>query len=195
MPAYEKPLRIFVVCSSPKGAEALRALLADEGAPEIVWAKNGGEARRIVLSERFDAALVSSPLTDEFGDALALSLCCDAQCETVLLVRSELFDEVSGKVEDYGVLTVARPISRALFHQAFRLALASSRRADSLKRENLELLSKLDEIKLVERAKWALIEAAGMSENEAHRYIEKTAMNERRTRADVARDVLKKSRA
>ncbi|MEA5051194.1 MAG: ANTAR domain-containing protein [Oscillospiraceae bacterium] len=194
MGADERPLRVFVVCSTDNGAAAIRKLLADEGAGEPVLARSGGEARRLLLSEEFDAAVVNAPLSDEFGDALALTLCADVQCETLLIVRSELFDEVTGRVEDAGVLTVSKPVSRALFHQAFRLALASRRRADSLKRENRELLTRIDEIRLVERAKWALI-AAGMTEAEAHRRIEKTAMDTRETRADVARSILQKYHA
>lgn len=191
MSAYQKPARVFVACSSDRGDAMVRALLEGEGVCDAVYAKSGGEARRILMSESFDAAVVNAPLSDEFGDALALALCCDMLVETLLLVRGELIDEVGGKVEDYGVLTVGKPVSRALFHQAFRLALASGRRAAGLKRENRELLSKIDEIKLIERAKWSLIEGRGLSEAEAHRFIEKRAMDSRRPRADVARDILK----
>ncbi|MEA4912365.1 MAG: ANTAR domain-containing protein [Oscillospiraceae bacterium] len=190
----EKPLRVFVVCSTDNGAAGLRSLLAGEGAHEVILAKNGGEARRILLNERFDAAVVNAPLSDEFGDTLAMMLCGDALCETLLVVRGELYDEVCGRVEDAGVLTVAKPVSRAQFHQAFRLALASRRRADTLKRENRALLTRIDEIKLVERAKWALI-GAGYTEAQAHRHIEKTAMDTRQTRADAAREILQKEHA
>ena len=47
------------------------------------------------------------------------------------------------------------------------------------------------EIRLVNKAKWALIEKKGMTEEEAHKYIEHMAMDERITRKEAAEKVLK----
>ena len=41
------------------------------------------------------------------------------------------------------------------------------------------------------RAKWLLIERRGMTEAEAHRYIEKEAMDTRLPKREVARDILR----
>ena len=49
---------------------------------------------------------------------------------------------------------------------------------------------KLQQVRLVSRAKCCLIAEKGMSESEAHRYIEKAAMDSRRDRADVAQEIL-----
>ena len=46
---------------------------------------------------------------------------------------------------------------------------------------------KIQEIRLVTRAKWTLIQCLGMSEEEAHRYIEKQAMDNRISRREVAK--------
>ena len=49
---------------------------------------------------------------------------------------------------------------------------------------------KIQEIRLVNKAKWALIQCLGMTEEEAHRHIEKRAMDERLTRREVASRIL-----
>ena len=49
---------------------------------------------------------------------------------------------------------------------------------------------KIQEIRLVNRAKWALIQCLGMTEEAAHRHIEKQAMDERISRREVAMRVL-----
>ena len=46
------------------------------------------------------------------------------------------------------------------------------------------------QLRLVSRAKCLLIENRGMTEAEAHHYIEKEAMNSRRTREQVAEEIL-----
>ena len=48
----------------------------------------------------------------------------------------------------------------------------------------------MEEIRLVNRAKWLLIEQLKMTEAEAHRHIEKQAMDRCVTRRAVAEDIL-----
>ncbi len=195
MPLCDKSLRVFLVTAAQKGFEITSSLLASEGRFDIVWAKNAGEARRILMSEAFDIAVINTPLGDENGISLACFISAEKQTETIMFVKSDFFDEVSEKVMDSGVLCVAKPINKIAFHQAFRLALASAKRSATLLSENRQLLLKLDEIKLIERAKWALIEHEGLCESEAHRRIEKLAMDLRISRAEVAKQILSKHSA
>ena len=54
----------------------------------------------------------------------------------------------------------------------------------------MRLQDKIEEIRLVSRAKCVLIEVLGMTEPQAHRYLEKQAMDLRCTRREVAQGVL-----
>ena len=49
---------------------------------------------------------------------------------------------------------------------------------------------KIREIRLVDRAKCLLIQYGGMSEEEAHRAIEKQAMDRQVTRVNIAEEIL-----
>ena len=49
----------------------------------------------------------------------------------------------------------------------------------------------MEDIRVVNKAKWFLIEQLKMTEQEAHRYIEKQAMDSRVPRVRVAEDILK----
>ena len=53
-----------------------------------------------------------------------------------------------------------------------------------------EYIDMAEEIKLVNRAKSCLMQYLKFSEPQAHRYIEKQAMDTRRTRKDVAKHIL-----
>ena len=61
----------------------------------------------------------------------------------------------------------------------------------NLQNENVRLQQKIQEIRMVDRAKCALIQYLHMSEPDAHRYIEKQAMDLRITRREVAEEILK----
>ena len=109
----------------------------------------------------------------------------------ILIVKSELADDVSAKVEEFGILVVPKPVGRALFYQSLKLISATRRRILNLKQENVKLQKKIEEIRLVDRAKCVLIQHLHFTEAQAHRYIEKQAMDLRVTRREVAENILK----
>ena len=49
---------------------------------------------------------------------------------------------------------------------------------------------KIEEIRIVNKAKWLLIDQLKMTEQEAHRYIEKQAMDRCVTRRTIAENIL-----
>ena len=88
-------------------------------------------------------------------------------------------------------MSVEKPVGRAMLYQALRLVIATRQRIKGLHKENLKLHSKIDEMRLIDRAKCVLIQYLGMSEASAHRYIEKQAMDMRTTRREIAESILK----
>jgi response regulator NasT len=111
--------------------------------------------------------------------------------QVILVVKSELVDAVSEKVEDWGVFALAKPLNRVLFWSALKLANAAFNKMTRLHKENDRLLQKLDDTRLIDRAKCLLIQYLNMSENQAHKYIEKQAMDMRMTRKEIANSILK----
>ena len=95
---------------------------------------------------------------------------------------------------DFELIVVNAPLpdefGHDLFLQAIHMAAASNHRLLVLRQENARMQEKLQQVRLVSRAKCCLIAEKGMSESEAHRYIEKAAMDSRRDRADVAQEIL-----
>ena len=55
----------------------------------------------------------------------------------------------------------------------------------------VSIRDKMEEIKIVNRAKWALINSCNMTEADAHRYIEKQAMDRCVTRREIAETIIK----
>jgi len=49
----------------------------------------------------------------------------------------------------------------------------------------------MEEIRVINRAKWVLIKHVNMTEDEAHRLIEKQAMDTRTTRRAVAESIIR----
>lgn len=94
-------------------------------------------------------------------------------------------------MEDYGVYVLEKPLNKQMFYQSIKLINASQKKLMGLRKENSKLQVKIEEIKLVDRAKCTLIQYLKFTESQAHRYIEKQAMDMRKTRYEIAQDILK----
>lgn len=186
------PLSVLIVTGSSSAASLLSGLLPGDAFSPIISCGNAGQCRRLLSSQQFDMILVDTPLTDEFGTQLALELVENRFCSVILLAKNTSFDQVTGQVEDSGVLTVLKPTTRDELYRAVKLAAATRSRLITAERQTVSLKEKMDEIRLINRAKWALISKQGMSEPDAHRYIEKQAMDTRTSRVAIAQSVLKK---
>lgn len=183
---------VLLVAGTEKGRESISSLLREAGGyPTITAVSCGNEARRLILDGEWDTVVINSPLPDESGEDLARMVTEQTLSAAVMLVRMEFVDEVAAVVEDAGVLVVPKPIVKQVFFQSLKLANSMRRRLVSLRSENSKLQRKIEEIKLVDRAKWALIQYLHMNEQQAHRYIEKQAMDLRQSRRDVAERIIK----
>lgn len=182
--------RALIVSGSEKAMETLAQFLLAYGYNDLTSAASGGEVRRLMNSQEYGLIVVNSPLTDEFGHELSIVLAEKTSSGIILLCKADIADDVSDKVADYGVCVVSRPINKSILHQSLRLVEATRSRVLGLKQENSKLMVKLDEMRHINRAKFMLMQHQGLPEPEAHRYIEKQAMDTRSTRKDVALRIL-----
>lgn len=181
----------LIVSYTEKSAVYLAEFLAEASVTNITTLSNAGEARRMLLEKDFDLCIINTPLPDEFGESLARNIASKEISEVILIVKSELFDEVSDRVEECGVITIAKPISKPLFWNALKLASAMHKRIKAIQNENKKLIQKIEDIRIIDRAKCILISHLSITEPEAHRYIEKQAMDMRMSRRNVAEEILK----
>ena len=110
-----------------------------------------------------------------------------------------------------GLAAVVREPLRAAAEEAFRglgvfvlpslggktlclavdMAVKSGERLRVLGSENVRLKESIGDLKLIDRAKCALIQYLNMTEESAHRFIEKQAMDRRVSKREVALGILK----
>jgi response regulator NasT len=185
-------LRVLVVSSTAKGAESLSSLIREyEGYIDIATSTSCSEARRMILDNEYDLVVINAPLADESGEELASMITGQTLSGVIMVVRNEYMETMETIMGASGVLVVAKPIIKQLFFQTLGLARSMRRRLTLLQNENDKLQKKIEEIKRIDRAKWTLIQNLGMDEQQAHRYIEKQAMDLRKSRYDVASAILK----
>ena len=186
----DKRSSVMIVSSSKKAAEYLTGVLPKDDYSPVITVESAGDAKRRLVDTPCDIVIINTPLKDDFGLELAVDISeKDASC-VALLVKSEYYEQVSYKAEDYGIITVAKPSSTPVILQSVRMLVAMSAKMRRLEKKASTLEMKMEEIRLVNRAKLLLIEQLKMSEAQAHRYIEKQAMDRCVTKRTIAESII-----
>ena len=190
MSLRERVYSVLLVSNSDKFNRSLLSALPERICYPVRVVMGVSAARKELLERSYDIVMINTPLPDDYGTRLAIDLSSDIGIGVVIFVRSELFSEVYDQVSDYGVLTLQKPASGQLLNQSLLLLFATRERLKKMEKKAASLEEKMEEIRLVNRAKWTLIDKQGLSEQDAHRYIEKTAMDRCVTRGIIAREII-----
>lgn len=183
--------KALIVSGSSQGLDVLvKMVMSCTGIKNVSTITSGAETRRLVSNTDYDIIIINTSLSDEFGHELSIYLAEHTNSGIILICKSAITDEISERVIDYGVCVIPKPVNKTLFFQAVKLATATRSRIMGYQRENARLQVKLDEIKLINRAKCVLMQYLKLTEPQAHRYIEKQAMDTRQTKMEVAKSIL-----
>lgn len=184
--------RILIVSSNEKATSAI-AILVKDAFPACSQSviNTGLETRKIISNNNYDAVIINSPLSDEYGNELAEFIIESTTASCIMIVKAENADAISERVEDVGVMVIPKPLNRQYFYQAMKFVNASRKRLLGLQNQNIKLQKKLEEIRNLNRAKFALMQYLSFTEQQAHRYIEKQAMDLRITKNQVALKIIK----
>ena len=181
---------VLVVSAAAKFHTSLRGMLPEDRYEPLCAAGSVAEARRMLLERLFDIVIISAPLPDEFGTKLALHIIERSSAGVLLLVKAEHYPDLAARLSPQGILLLQKPTTPALLLQSMQLLCGTRERLRRMEEKTATIEEKMAEIRLVNRAKWRLIQERGLTEQEAHRYIEKQAMDRCVTRRTVAEEIL-----
>ncbi len=182
---------VLIVSPTAKSSDFLKEILHEASFNIITSSLTCSEARRMVSERDFDLVIINAPLKDENGEIFSRYVASTGRSQVILIVKAEHFEEISAVTEDDGVFTLAKPINRTVFWSALKLAKSMHNRIRKMHKENNKLKQKIEDIRIIDRAKCVLISYMNMNENDAHKYIEKQAMDMRETKRQIAENILK----
>lgn len=184
--------KALIVSSYVKFYKTIKPFVLKAGFADTLFASGIDDAKRIFMtSSDISAVIINTPLKDSFALDFALDTASKKCVGIMILVPHNLYEQVSEKTSPAGILTIMKPTSEVIVLQTLRLLKASSERIITYEEKNCELQDKMEEIKLLSRAKMLLIENLGMTEEQAHKYIEHRAMDSRLSKKTVSENIIK----
>ena len=182
---------VLVVSSNSRFNDAITPLLPYSEYYPVCFVSNIAAARREILARTYDFIIINAPLPDDFGTRFAIDICARTESVVLLLLKSDSYEQINSKVQPYGVFTLLVPTPMQTLKQGLRWMAAARERLRKLESKALTIEEKMEEIRLVNRAKWLLIEQLKMTEAEAHRHIEKQAMDRCCSKKEIALGIIK----
>ena len=109
----------------------------------------------------------------------------------LLMVRSDVYTTTYNRVAEYGVYVLPKPTAKPIVSQAIDWMIATRERLKKFEKKTMSTEEKMQEIRIVNRAKWVLIDGLKMTEADAHRYFEKQAMDRCISKREIAEEIIK----
>lgn len=184
------PTRVVVAEDEAIIRMDLRELLQEEGYDVVAESGRGDEALAMVQKHRPDVALLDIKMPGMDGISVARRISAERLCAVVLVTafsQRELIEEAT----DAGVHGyVVKPFERHDLVPAIEVGLARFGAERLLSEQVASVEERLEVRKIVDRAKGRLMDAHGLSEQDAFGFIQRTAMQSRRQMRNVADDIV-----
>ena len=184
-------VRALLVSSSEAQTQRISALLTRA---RIVPFDHAGSAQQAL--EQFDAGgidgvLIAEPIAGSSGRELALQLKKRHCMAALLLAAPEHAGTDAALLEQSGVLVLPNDAPESLIVQTIRLLTAVRIQLEQMQHKTEKLEAKVADIRIINRAKLLLVQHLQMTETEAHKYIEKQAMDTSMRRRTIAENIIR----
>ncbi len=186
----ERVYSVLLVSNSEKFNTAFQEMLSPARYQPVRIAASASEAKRCTAERDYDFIVINLPLPDEAGTRFAIDCCRSHSAVVLVFVKSEIFPEIYDRVAEHGIFALAKPTSRSALSQGLSWMISARERLRLLERRTLSIEERMEEIRIINRAKCLLISQEHMEEPAAHHYIERLAMDHCISKRDAAQNII-----
>lgn len=183
-----RPLRVLAADADPAARAFYRDALTALG-HHVCLADSGRQILDLCKAVTPDLVITADRLPDAGGFEVASALCADRPVPVVVAAESP--DPGAWAAAGCHVLGhLARPLRADALAAAVTIAVRCFDQLRAAREEAAQLRQALEERKVIERAKGAVVRYCAVGEDEAYRRMRKLATDGGKRMIDVARDVL-----
>jgi AmiR/NasT family two-component response regulator len=165
-------------------------MLSEEGYEVVGQAGDGETAVALATELRPDLVLMDVKMPKLDGISAAEQIAADRIAPVVMLTAFSQRDLVDRARQAGAMAYVVKPFGKADLIPAIEIARARFAEIQAVEAEVTDLTERLESRKAVDRAKGMLQAGLGLTEPEAFRWIQKTAMDLRKSMREVAEGVI-----
>lgn len=182
-------LRVLLAVSGPKTEKVFSDMIMEWRNADIIVRNTSREAWKTLQDTTYSIVVVLSPLVDGQGIDLA-EMAARTSSGVIFVCRPQAYEKALDKLQESGVYVFSTDMGKKIFHQALRMMYAVNIRLAKDVPQTRMLQDRIKDIRIINRAKCLLIQYERLSEEEAHKTIEKEAMNRQMSRRQIAEEIL-----
>jgi two-component system, response regulator PdtaR len=168
----------------------VKEILEEEGYEVVGQTGRGDQAIDLARELQPDLTILDIKMPGLDGLTAAKTIASERLSAVLILTAFSQHDLVEQAREAGALAYLVKPFQKSDLIPAVEMALGRHEQLLALERENADLAERLEARKAIDRAKGRLMDEHGMSESQAWRFLQTSAMNTRRKIFDVANDVI-----
>lgn len=180
---------ILVVSKNEALAQLLKNLLPKDRFT-LLFSSLIPQAQRFLISRSVHLVIIDLPLKEESGLRFAQQIAIRSSLGLLLLMNTTFYQNYGARMEEAGIPVLAKPLSHQALYQCIHLSSVLQKRIVQYEKETIDLKEKMKEIQLINQAKWLLINNKKLSEEQAHHYLLKQAMDRCCTKYEIAKQII-----
>ncbi len=181
---------ILIIASSEEAQTGISSMAVQAGITDI-YTCDGRSARETAQTRDYTVIAAVLPIGEEYGLDAVSHISRHCRSSLVVFAPAKAYDEVCSRIIHTGAVILPRSIAVNVAVNILKTACIHKERMEELASSNSTLKGAVDEIKLVNRAKCVLMEYLRISEKDAHKQLQKKAMDRRISLSEAAADILK----
>ena len=190
MPKNSRPTRVLVAEDEALIRLDLVELLTDEGFEVIGQAADGEEAVKFARELQPDLVIMDVKMPKMDGIAAAQEI-AEERIAPIVMLTAFSERELVERARDAGAMAyVVKPFDASDVIPAIEIAIGRFAEIKAIEEELASLEDRFESRKIIDQAKGSLQESLGLTEPEAFRWIQKTAMDLRKSMREVAEGVI-----
>ena len=180
---------VLLAVSGPKTEMVVADMVLEWRKAELTVRTTSREAWKSLQETTYSLVIVLSPLSDGQGIDLA-QMAAQTCAGGIFVCRPQGYDAALQKLGETGVYVFSTDMGKRIFQQALRMMYAVNIRLAKDAPQTQMLQDRIKDIRVITRAKCLLIQYERMSEDQAHKTIEREAMNRQMSRREIAEEIL-----
>lgn len=159
--------RVILAFEGEKTTQRVRDILENSGIAECLICHSAAEVKRLANKQHISVVVCGYKLGDESAEALSEDL--PLSCSVLVLAVQNMLD----MIENENVFKLTAPVSRGDLLSSVRMLAQMGRRMERFARPK----HSEEEKAIIEKAKALLMGRNGMTEEQAHRFLQKKSMD------------------
>lgn len=186
-----KNKRIVIVDDEPMTRMDIRGILEEKGYNVVGEANDGFSAIEICTQLNPDLVIMDIDMPDLDGVKASKVITKKNLARGIVFLTGRDEDEYLENAKNIGAFNyILKPINERSFVKTIDISLAKVEEFSELKKNLEDVNIKLNERKIIEKAKGILIKENGISEDEAYKKIRKLCMDKRTSMAEIAKVIV-----